>query len=104
MHSIPRQLLDGLSTADRQAVASWWADLTEAARAAFAAGRIPADFRCPLGACACPMRQLLEVAPGRALCLLPPAAPQRPQGGSGGVGCGGERGLSVRRGRRGVMA
>jgi hypothetical protein len=35
----------------------------EAARAALAAGRIPADFQCPLGSGDCPLRRLLSVAP-----------------------------------------
>jgi hypothetical protein len=34
------------------------------ARAAIAAGRIPAEFRCPLARAACPMRSLLDEAPG----------------------------------------
>jgi hypothetical protein len=36
-----------------------------AARAALAAGVIPADFACPLGRADCPMRRLLAAAPGR---------------------------------------
>ncbi|MBX9628625.1 MAG: hypothetical protein K2X82_32810 [Gemmataceae bacterium] len=44
-----------------------------AARGALAAGVIPADFACPLGAEACPMRRLLAECPGRhaRLTLLP---------------------------------
>jgi hypothetical protein len=35
----------------------------EAARAALAAGSVPADFRCPLDEEDCPMRRLLNLAP-----------------------------------------
>jgi hypothetical protein len=34
------------------------------ARAALAAGRIPAEFRCPFARATCPMRSLLDAAPG----------------------------------------
>jgi hypothetical protein len=34
------------------------------ARAALTAGRIPADFRCPRAQASCPMRALLNAAPG----------------------------------------
>ena len=34
-----------------------------AARAVLAAGRIPADFRCPLDRADCPLRRLLDVSP-----------------------------------------
>jgi len=34
------------------------------ARAALMAGRIPAEFRCPLARATCPMRSLLDEAPG----------------------------------------
>jgi hypothetical protein len=34
------------------------------ARAALAAGRIPAEFRCPFARPTCPMRSLLDEAPG----------------------------------------
>ncbi|MDB6109161.1 MAG: hypothetical protein JWR69_911 [Pedosphaera sp.] len=40
-----------------------------AARAAVASGFIPADFACPLAHQDCPMRQLLQLAPGRAVRL-----------------------------------
>src|SRR5262249_10852606 len=41
----------------------------EIARATLAAGRIPADFVCPLGLQDCPMRKLLSIAPGQAVQL-----------------------------------
>ena len=39
------------------------------ARALLRAGRIPATFHCPLGAVSCPMREILDRAPGRELRL-----------------------------------
>jgi hypothetical protein len=45
----------------------------EAARAALEAGRIPADFKCPLGSEHCPMRRLLNVAPNSSLQMVAPA-------------------------------
>jgi hypothetical protein len=40
-----------------------------AARAAAAAGHLPADFVCPLESTGCPMRRLLDAVPGRSLQL-----------------------------------
>ena len=41
-----------------------------AARDAAAAGHLPADFACPLASPGCPMRRLLDAAPGRSLRLV----------------------------------
>ncbi len=41
----------------------------ELARKTLAAGRIPADFRCPFDSQDCPMRGLLSLAPGKSLQL-----------------------------------
>jgi hypothetical protein len=49
-----------------------------AARAVLRAGFIPADFTCPLASAACPMRKLLDRAPGKSVRLLSPGAGPRP--------------------------
>jgi hypothetical protein len=48
-----------------------------AAREALAAGRIPADFFCPLGSPDCPLRRLLGVAPGKSLQFTGTGVPSR---------------------------
>jgi hypothetical protein len=42
-----------------------------AARAVLASGRIPADFRCPRGERTCPMRVVLDAAPGSDVRISP---------------------------------
>jgi hypothetical protein len=83
MHArVPALLMRGLSPEQASDVDRWWQELAPAdrrglrpnagraparvtahpeARAALAAGRIPAEFRCPLRRAACPLR---DQAPG----------------------------------------